>query len=373
MDFFKKDARFFDNIMALWCCNFFWFLASCIILFKNMQANNLNGEPFIFLLTMVLIVLLNGLNTFNHSKFRNYVSSFFDCLLILLLPLIFYSFGLSIENSLLIGYINIVIVIALSPKIQLIFNCMAALALAFMISFGNYFENPEIYNEAKANIQHNDANLKIKDMPFEQYKLQKPMTVQEISGLEKTYGNSAYWFTIYKANNDIIKSPSQIVAKDTILKIPKHRGISYKMKIITTAKESSLREIAAREDTYNNAKFWKLIFNANSSIIDNEQQIVKRGTALIIPILPPSNRNFFFKLALIFISAIILALIWKFTIGKIYKMLNIAYSVESKDAFKKIDKYQEQITELTKEVQLMKHELAISIIKMRYTLENNDL
>ncbi len=363
----------FDNIIVLWCCNFAWFIASCFILFTNMQKNNLNGEPLIFLLTMIFIVLVGGFNAFTNNKIRSYISLFIDCMTILLLPLIFYSFGLSIETSLLIAYINIVVIIALAPLIQLIFCCTTALTLAFLVSFGNYFENPELYEEIKANRQYNDANVKVKDMPFIYYQNPKPMTIQEVSSSPKVYGNSDYWYTIFKTNSKIITSPTQIIPKDTIIRIPKHRGTSYKIKILTVAKKSSLQDIAGLESTYNNSKLWKIIYNANQSKINNKEQMVERGTNLIIPALQPSKQDFFFKVSIIFVSAVILALIWKFTIGKIYKMLNIAYSVESRDAFDKIDNYETKVTELNEDVQLLKHELAVDIIKMRHTLENNDL
>ncbi|UDQ97163.1 hypothetical protein AAEX28_08955 [Lentisphaerota bacterium WC36G] len=372
-DLLSKDKYFFDNIMAQWCFNFIWFIASCAILFKNMQKNNLNDEPFIFLIALIVIVLFGGLNAFNESRFRSYINMFFDCVNILLLPLILYSFGLSIEWSLFLGYINIVIVIALSPKNQLVCNCSAALLLALMVSFGSYFETPEVYDEVKANIKYNDANSKIKDMHSEAYKVENPMTLQEISAQEDIYGNSNYWYAIYKANTDAIKNPTDVIAKNTVLNIPKIRGISYNMKLLTIEKDSSLQEISSSKDTYANIEHWKLILDANASKIDNEKKIVPAGTTLIIPVLPPSKQKFFIRLSLIFVTAVALALIWKFTIGKIYKMLNVAYSVESKDAFKKIDNFEHQVSNLDEEVQLLKHELAMGIMKMRHKVENNDL
>ena len=367
--FFKMDW-----VTGMWAVSFLWFLTGCGCLLTNMPNGNLHGDSFVFLLATIFAALIGGFNAFNSLKIRKHIATFFICFSILTLPLTLYSFGLSMQYAVLLGFFNVVLVIAATPWLQGLTVMCSALVMAFLIASGSYFKENPIFDERFSQKQAQASNLAEKTNDCSLYEVKKPATLQELSSLKKIYGNGDYWYTLYVANKDNldIVDKTDNVPLGTVLRVPKVKGIPYKVKFYEVEQDMTVQELAALQGVYGDRKYYNYIVRANIGKIDEKSLIVAAGTKLIIPLLPETEFNHFFDMALIFICGMVLALLWKVTIIKLYRMLNIAYSMKTGNTLNKLKNYEEEMSDLQRQVDLLKHETVINILEMQQVIDQSN-
>lgn len=284
-----------------------------------------------------------------------------------ILPLSFYSYTGNLSYGVGASLIYVVLTFMISPYLVSSAALISAVAFASYLDYDkNVFEKYPVFKQQIAELNKDNMDIEKNIESKVKYHIVTPKdtNLKAISALEDVYGNPDYWFTIYQANKNIMKEPTQELQPGVKLVIPLSKGIPYKIKYYTVKRETSLQTISSYKEVYNSKDDWPYLFEANKSKLRDPQLLVLAGTVLIVPELPKTPYTNFFRIALAYLLAAATAFLWRIFIGKMYKICMMALDKSAKTSSKEVDAIKKQLEITTNEYRLLKEEVALNILEM---------
>jgi hypothetical protein len=206
-----------------------------------------------------------------------------------IVPLSFYAYTSNLSYGVGASLIYVVLTFMLSPHLVGIATLVSAIAFASYLDYDkNVFEKYPVFKQhiAELNKDTGDSGKELEGKIKYHVVTPRDTNLKAISALEDVYGSPDFWFTIYQANKNLMKDPTQELPTGTKLVIPLVKGVPYRIKYYTVKREASLQAISGYKEVYGNRDDWSYLFEANKSKLRDPNLLVLAGTVLIVPELP---------------------------------------------------------------------------------------
>ncbi len=364
------STKKFDWVMMNWICQLLFFLVNCAALSINIAHDSIRVSGWIFMAAFTLVFAFSCINSLclHLPRVREVIGITIILLMIFLVPLTFYALGGSIETTSGLSLLYVLVSITVSPLLIGISILACGLCYSAFIHYNNFFEQYPVFREGLSNIEQvTDGEKTItptsKDK-FKEFVVREPATVQQISSYDAVYGNKDYWLAILNANPDLPRSPWAVIPASTKLIIPIAKGRPYKIRPYKVPREATLKEISAQKDIYNNASYWRYLYEANRSKVIDSKLTVLGGVTLVIPELPKQRHYKFLIISLVYIAAALVGLCWRILLQELYRLLSVALSASTGQTIRDLEDAKVQLETLTKDNRRLRKEVAMHIVEI---------